>query len=157
MLERFLGRRNDTGIKRSELVDVLEEHADSLMHGTDNADELLEQHPEANDPALDRLFALGRGTYRILSSTTHVEPSSDFVTGLKTKLMEEKLYHDASAERWEGRKAWASDQNGALGTLVSLLALLALVVHIVGTVVLVVAFIIGIGRSRKEIVTPTAS
>ena len=156
MLGNLFSRKNDTGIRRAELVDVLEEHADALMHGEDNAEELLEQHPEANDPALDRLFSLGRGTYRLLSSTADVEPSGDFVAGLKTKLMEEREYHDASAQRWEGRKAWASDRNGALGTVVSLLAAAALLVHIVGTVILVVAFIVGIGRSRKEVVTTSA-
>lgn len=150
---KLFGSTNDTGISREELSQVLDDHADGLLNGEDNSDELLVAHPDADEQSLGTLMSLGRGTYRILSAV-HVEPSRDFVDDLKSKLMQEEAYHDASAKRWQGRKAWASDRGMAIGTAVAILAAAAVLVHVVGTIVLLVAFIIGMGRNkRKEMVS----
>lgn len=153
---KLFGSKNDTGISNIELSDVLDEHADALLSGQDNAESLIEKHPDANDSALGGLLTVGRSTYRLLSAA-HVEPSREFVDGLKEKLFEEEAYHDASAKRWQGRKAWADDHNFALGKAVGVLAGLALVVHIVGTVVLLVAFIVGLGRNKNKEVATTST
>ncbi len=153
---KLFSRKNDTGISRSELSDVLDQHAKDLIAGNEAPDALLAQHPDADPNALRHLFSLGRGTYRVLSAA-RVEPSRDFVEDLKSKLMQEEAYHDASAERWRGRQAWASDRGMALGSIVAILAAVAVLVHVVGTIVLLVAFIIGLGRNKQHEEVPTTS
>ncbi len=125
----------------AELGDVLQAHADALVAGQDNTQELLEHHPSIFSK-LEQLLHLARRISQVLVS---VEPSPQFVSELKVKLGELQAKQE---ERWNRRIERATRLTQALGLVVSVLALAALVTHFIGSIVMVVALLVG--RRRRK-------
>lgn len=130
--------------RKKILTELLEEHADTLIHeGEDTAPQLLEQHPDAA-PELKGLFGL---VHRISTTLVPVEPSKEFVLDLKTKLAGMQAEHAESRATWAKRRNRVVKASRVLATVVSVLAAAALLAQIIGSIAVLIAFIVG--RRRK--------
>ncbi|MEJ2150494.1 MAG: hypothetical protein P8Z40_13590 [Chloroflexota bacterium] len=97
--------------KRDGLVDLLDEHAEILASGAGNEDDLLAQYPEDSD-VLAELVALSR---RLYDTLVPVEPSSAFVSNLKTAITDETNAQAGIAKRWRLRRIRLAQRSSVLG------------------------------------------
>lgn len=132
-------------LSRKKMGDVLDKHAETLIAGSDNGDELLELH-QTDAPRLENFFNLAD---RVYEKMTPVEPAPEFLADLKGKLHELQEAQNASKRAWFRRRENARQRSSLLGRVISVLAVTALLIRLVGSVLIIVAFIIGVGRRRK--------
>ena len=132
-------------LSRKKMGDVLDKHAETLIAGAEDGDTLLEQN-QTDAPRLAKFFNLAD---RVYERMTPVEPAPEFLTDLKGKLHELQEAQNASKRAWFKRRMSAQQRSSLLGTLISVIAVTALLIRLVGSVFIVVAFIIGVGRRRK--------
>jgi hypothetical protein len=128
------------GIRRRkhEVADLLDEHAEMLTSGTGNEEDLLAQHPEDSDVLAD-LVALSR---RLYDTLVPVEPSSAFVSNLKTAITDETNAQAGMAKRWRTRRLRFAQRSSVLGTVVSVLAVIALVTRFIASIVMIIALLV---------------
>jgi hypothetical protein len=124
--------------KRDGLVDLLDEHAEILASGAGNEDDLLAQYPEDSD-VLAELVALSR---RLYDTLVPVEPSSAFVSNLKTAITDETNAQAGIAKRWRLRRIRLAQRSSVLGTVVSVLAVIALVTRFIASIVMIIALLV---------------
>ena len=132
-------------LSRKKMGDVLDKHAETLITGDDNGDTLLDQH-QTDAPRLEKFFSLAD---RVYEKMTPVEPAPEFLADLKGKLHELQEAQNASKRAWFRRSLDAQQKSSLLGKIISVLAVTALLIRLVGSVMIIVAFIIGIGRRRR--------
>jgi hypothetical protein len=128
------------GIRRRkhEVADLLDEHAEMLTSGTGNEEDLLAQPPEDSDVLAD-LVALSR---RLYDTLVPVEPSSAFVSNLKTAITDETNAQAGMAKRWRTRRLRFAQRSSVLGTVVSVLAVIALVTRFIASIVMIIALLV---------------
>ena len=130
----FASRRR----KRNGLTELLNEHADVLTSGAGNEHDLLAQHPEESD-VLAELVALSRRLYETL---VPVEPSSTFVSNLKSAITDETNAQAGMVKRWRTRRIRLAQHSSVLGKVVSVVAVIALVTRLVASIVMIVALLV---------------
>jgi hypothetical protein len=124
--------------RRRRLTELLNEHADRLTSGAESEQELLAQHPEETD-VLAGLVSLSRRLYETL---VPVEPSSQFVSNLKTAITDETDAQASMVERWRTRRVRLAQHSSMLGRVVSVVAVIALVTRLVASIVMIVALLV---------------
>ncbi len=129
--------------KEARLEDILDQHANTLIEGGDSTEALVQEYGEVF-PALDSLLRLAQRVHGILMP---VEPSQEFVTDLRTKLITRQQGDQAVAVAWTVRRKRWERISRVLVPIVSIIAVLALAVRIAGSLILIVTFIIG--RRRR--------
>jgi hypothetical protein len=124
--------------RKRDVADLLDEHAEMLTSGTGNEEDLLVQHPEDSDVLAD-LVALSR---RLYDTLVPVEPSSAFVSNLKTAITDETNAQTGMAKRWRTRRVRVAQRSSVLGTVVSVLAVIALITRFIASIVMIVALLV---------------
>lgn len=129
-------------MRKRKVVELLNEHAESLQDGQANGEALLARHPERQG-ALKGLFDLAE---RVRKTLAPVEPPPTFITDLKRLLIENAQHARLVARRERERRAVviAASAGGA----VYLLGLLALMVRSAVSIVGVVLALFGWRRLR---------
>jgi hypothetical protein len=121
-----------------DMADLLDEHAEMLTSGIGNEEDLLAQHSEDSDVLAD-LVALSR---RLYDTLVPVEPSSAFVSNLKTAITDETNAQAGMAKRWRTRRIRFAQRSSVLGTVVSVLAVIALITRFIASIVMIVAILV---------------
>jgi hypothetical protein len=124
--------------RKRNMVDLLNEHAEMLTSGIGNEEDLLAQHPEDSDVLAD-LVALSR---RLYDTLVPVEPSSAFVSNLKTAITDETNAQAGMAKRWRTRRIRIAQRSSVLGTVVSVLAVIALITRFIASIVMIIALLV---------------
>ncbi len=135
--------------KRKKMGDILDKHAETLLTGDTADDVLLEDH-QTDAPRLEKFFSLAD---RVYEKMTPVEPAPEFLSDLKGKLHELQEAQNASKRAWSQRSLEARQKSSLLSKVISVLAVTALVLRLVGSVLIIIAFIVGIGRRRRAAAT----
>jgi preprotein translocase subunit SecE len=120
------------------MADLLNEHAEMLTSGIGNEEDLLAQHSEDSDVLAD-LVALSR---RLYDTLVPVEPSSTFVSNLKTAITDETNAQAGMAKRWRTRRIRFAQRSSVLGTVVSVLAVIALITRFIASIVMIIALLV---------------
>jgi preprotein translocase subunit SecE len=120
------------------MADLLNKHAEMLTSGIGNEEDLLAQHSEDSDVLAD-LVALSR---RLYDTLVPVEPSSTFVSNLKTAITDETNAQAGMAKRWRTRRIRFAQRSSVLGTVVSVLAVIALITRFIASIVMIIALLV---------------
>ncbi len=132
-------------LTNDQLEALLEEHAESLLVGEDRTDVLVAQHGRTF-PLLDGLLRLARRLYALL---VPVEPSDEFVSALRVRLVEAHARQMKSADAWNSRRERVRKLSNTLGLAVSALALIAVAARVIGSIVMLVMVVVR-GRRRRS-------
>lgn len=120
-------------LKRSDpvLEEVLDRHAEALVAGEDQSEEILREYGAAY-PALAELLPLAG---RLEGALKPVEPSEQFVARLKARLIEE---HVRQVRAWAPQPDRLLRVSRILGVIISALTILALLVRIASSIFMLV-------------------
>lgn len=135
-----------TSANKQHIADAVEEYSEALLRGEDRSYQLLERYPESSG-VLSDLFSLTNRLYGVL---VPMEPSQQFVADLKASLAHLRASTTFSTLRKSfrprppARTRIANPQHSIL----SVVAGVALITSLVGSVVMLVALLIGRGRRR---------
>lgn len=129
-------------MNKQHVADMIEEHSEALLRGEDRSRQLLERYPEVSGVLAD-LFSL---TNRLYDALVPIEPSHQFVAELKANLahLRASTVKQGFQHRPPVRTRIANPQR----TLLSVVAGVALITSLVGSVVMLVALLVGRGRRR---------
>jgi hypothetical protein len=137
-------RRN--AVNKQVVADVVEEYSEALLKGEDKSRQLIERYPETSGVVAD-LFAL---TNRLYEALVPVEPSHQFVAELKANLANLRASTLLSTARggFQSRLPARTRIAGPRYTFLSVIAGVALITSLVGSIVMLVALLVGRGRRR---------
>ncbi len=137
--------RRVRGNTRQEIL--LDQHTEASLVGDDEVMREIEEHPEVT-PELRGMFRL---TKRLAAAFVPVEPATQFVQDLKGKLAEMQRKQAASVTVWSKRRVRARQISRVLSTFISAVAIVALVARVIGSIVLLIAYLVGRRKTAATI------